>query len=245
MADTDTPRTSWSPIPSAASAASGPSRHATVASCSRRAGAGTRYSCGTRADATTLPSPSAAIAFTDDVPMSRPTVTSVMRRHQRREHLVVQQAVRGDRAPAVGARDAVEIGEATTGGFDDHHRRGEIPDRQALRFHRDVDRAVGHHHVGPEVAETPRAPTAPLERQDRVAATDGFEAVAVASHARCASSTRATFDTRHRLAVAERTITSARPTTAHPSAGADTTPTSRAPSRSSAMRVAHTGMPRA
>ena len=134
MADTETPRTSWSPTSSAASAASGPSRHATVASCSRRAGAGTRYSCGTRAEATTLPSPSAATAFTDDVPISRPTVSSVMATAtQRREHFVVQQAVRGDGAPAVGARDAFEIGEAASRGFDDHHRRREIPDATGPR----------------------------------------------------------------------------------------------------------------
>ncbi len=37
---------------------------------------GTR--AGSRATSTTLPSPSAAIAFTDDVPMSIPTVSSVM-----------------------------------------------------------------------------------------------------------------------------------------------------------------------
>ena len=35
-----------------------------------------RNPCAIRLDATTFPSPSAASAFTDDVPMSIPTVTS-------------------------------------------------------------------------------------------------------------------------------------------------------------------------
>ena len=145
---------------------------------------------------------------------------------QRREHVVVQQAVGGDRAAAVGARDAVEIGEAAAGRFDDDHRRREVPERQALRLHRDVDRAVGHQHVRPEVAETPRAPTPPLEREDRVAAPDGFEVIG-ASYARCASSMRATFDT----ATGSPSRNAPSPRAAHqrePSAGADTTPTCEA-----------------
>ena len=61
--------------PSASSARRGPSCHATAASCSKRCGLGTGNSCGMRERATTLPSSSAATAFTDDVPMSIPTVT--------------------------------------------------------------------------------------------------------------------------------------------------------------------------
>src|SRR5439155_16949248 len=51
----------------------GPRRHAWLASCSSWSAAGTSSLCGTRARATTLPSSSAATAFTDVVPMSSPT----------------------------------------------------------------------------------------------------------------------------------------------------------------------------
>ena len=64
-------RASWS------SAANGPRRQASSASCSSRSGAGTRSWCGIRARAATRPSSSAATALTAVVPMSMPIVTSL------------------------------------------------------------------------------------------------------------------------------------------------------------------------
>ena len=84
-----------------------------------------------RAEPTTLPSASAAIAFTDDVPMSIPTVTSLIgpasRPPERGEHLVVEQPVRRDRAAAVGARPALEVGEPPAGLLHDHLERQRCP----------------------------------------------------------------------------------------------------------------------
>src|SRR5215210_8954789 len=77
MAATSTPRTS-SPGHTRRTASSTPRRQAASASCSSRSGAGARRSCGTRADASTVPSPSTASALTDVDPMSTPTVTSAM-----------------------------------------------------------------------------------------------------------------------------------------------------------------------
>ena len=123
-----------------------------------------------RERATTLPSPSAAIALTDDVPMSMPTVTSVPTRHspvvfrcarERGHHVVVQQPVGRDHVTGVDARVAAHVGASPAGLLDHHLHRGDVPHREAADLDRDVDRSVGHEHVRPEVAEAahPPAPT--------------------------------------------------------------------------------------
>jgi hypothetical protein len=58
----------------------GPFLHAWSATCSRRSGSGVTILCGTRTCAITRPPASAAIAFTDVVPTSTPTVTTDRRR---------------------------------------------------------------------------------------------------------------------------------------------------------------------
>src|SRR5262249_12899250 len=55
-----------------------PARQARSTSCSNEPGSAVCTSCGTRARASTSPSPATATAFTAVVPMSMPTVTSLI-----------------------------------------------------------------------------------------------------------------------------------------------------------------------
>ena len=147
------------------------------------------HGCGTRADATMLPSASAATAFTDDVPMSIPTVTSaalaiggaIYRR------CTCQAAARGLRGPRrAGARSCTRscrrrrrvappsVRPAAARLFDDRHERGDVPQRDD-RVDRDVERALGDEHVLPEVAEPARAPAPVREREHAVADAVGVE----------------------------------------------------------------------
>ena len=109
---------------------------------------------------------SAAIALTELVPMSMPTVISraTCRTAYGRlagvsaaSTLVVQQPVGRYRAPAVGGAVPGEIGEPAAGLLDDHEQRREIPERHD-GLGRDVGRALGHEDVAPEVAEAAGAP---------------------------------------------------------------------------------------
>ena len=115
----------------------GPSCQATRASCSNRLGDGHD---GTRAatrdaDATTLPSSSAAIAFTDDVPMSIPTVTSVIGGPGGRGAASTSSCrrpfVRDALPPSARAR-AVEVGAPSAGLLDDRDERGDVPQREPI-----------------------------------------------------------------------------------------------------------------
>ena len=134
-----------------------------AASCWNRSAAGIWISCGMRDDATTLPSASAAIAFTELVPMSIPTVISSAMfatyadRAERVEHGVVQQPVGRHRTSAVRGPVTGEIGEAPAGLLHDHEQRREIPERHD-GLGRDVGRAFGDEDVAPEVAEAAGAP---------------------------------------------------------------------------------------
>src|ERR1700681_5043633 len=135
-----------------------------------------------RARATTLPSSPAAIAFTDDVPISIPTVTfdwamlsaldtrlSEGRRRrlrERREHRVVQLAVRAHEAAAVHVAPTVNGGPARAGFLDNRHDCRDVPEVDD-RIDRDVQRPVGHEHVLPEVADAAQPPT-PVRQGDHL-----------------------------------------------------------------------------
>src|SRR5690606_29876810 len=67
------------------------------------------------------------------------------------QRLIVQAAVRGDRVAAPRARGAGQRGEGPPGLADDDVERGHVVGLE-LGFGGDVDRPLGHEHVGPEVA---------------------------------------------------------------------------------------------
>ena len=64
----------------------------------------------------------------------------------------MEEAVGGDGAPAVRRPDAAVVGEAAAGLLDDHLHGGQVPQRHD-GVEPDVDSALGHEHVRPEVAE--------------------------------------------------------------------------------------------
>src|ERR1035437_1027208 len=71
--------------------------------------------------------------------------------------LLMQEAVRGEDAAPGGGAHALQVGEAATGLLDDDLQRGQVPEAD-LWLHGDIDTALGHQHVLPEIAESPRAP---------------------------------------------------------------------------------------
>src|SRR5689334_10865661 len=85
------------------------------------------------------------------------------------QQLVVQQAVRRGRVAAVRARAAVEAGEGAAGLGDDDRGGGHVPQGQ-LGLGAEGDRALGDHHVGPEVAVRARAPDLTGEVEEAVEA---------------------------------------------------------------------------
>ena len=247
IAATETARGCTSP--SASSARRGPSCHASAASCSNRSGDGTKNSCGMRDRATMLPSASAATAFTDDVPMSIPTVmlrhgAATLARAPRSTASCSRPFVH-TKLPRVDVGAAVERRPATAGLFDDRDERGDVPQRHD-RIDRDVERAFGDEQVLPEVADAARAP-APVRELDELRSPmpSAWKRSAV-SHANesCASSSAATDDTRDRFAVAERAEPAAGPP-AHAERGRRHDADDRAsPARSRPMSVAQIGTPR-
>ena len=74
------------------------------------------------------------------------------------QQLVVQQAVGRGRVAAVRARAAVETGEAAAGLAARSIAFAAMSHRRQFRFGADVHRALGDHHVRPEVAVGARAP---------------------------------------------------------------------------------------
>ena len=134
-------------------------RARTAAASARR----TRAGSATRA--TMLPSSSAATAFTDDVPMSIPTVsseftdgevTTAPRAPRRAAGRSCTRSCRRHVAPAV------ERAPAAAGLLDDRHERGDVPEGDD-RIDRDVERALGDEQVLPEVADA-ACPPAPVRR---------------------------------------------------------------------------------
>ena len=182
-----------------------------------------------RARATTLPSSSAAIAFTDDVPMSIPTVTldvamlsaldgrfgsSARRLRERREHRVVQRPVGAHEAAAVHVGAAVDRAPPAAGLLDDRARarrcpRGSRSDRSRCR---------------PRLRRRARAARS---RRRRGTASTGARGRSACRRCRrrrtaravsqekeiCASSSAETADTVIALAVAERAEAAAGPPT--------------------------------
>ena len=222
----------------AASAARGPVRHAVDASCSNRPGVGTRNECGTRARATTVPSSSAAIAFTDDVPMSIPTVTGRVSSLTRARATISSTAscsttVRRHRVAAVGADDAAPVGDAAARLLDDRDQRARRPrvERPARPSRR---RSPRPRACGPRSRRSRAGP-----RHARVSASNsGPAAVAPRTTARrrgraARRRASATSDT----AIGSPFAKAPPPRVAHqrrPSIGADTTPSTSSPSSSSA-----------
>ena len=210
-------------------------RARTAAGSARR----TRAGCATRA--TTLPSSSAATAFTDDVPISMPTVTlaacSGLRSRQRREHGVVHETVRAHEAARRSRRSRPSsVAPPSAGFFDDRDERGDVPERHD-RVDRDVERAFGDEHVLPEVADTARAPAA--VRRGRAVLSPMPSVVEpllrVPRERQLRVGDRATTGDDRDRASPSRNAPSPRP--AHQrmsSAGADATPTTSSPACSSA-----------
>ncbi len=78
-------------------------------------------------------------------------------RRETAEHDVVQEAVGGDGAAGRRAGTALQVGEPPARLLDDERDRGQVVQRD-LGLGGDVDRALGHQHVGPEVAVRPGPP---------------------------------------------------------------------------------------
>ncbi len=85
--------------------------------------------------------------------------------------LVVQVPVGRDRAAPGRPVGAVEIGEPPARLGDDDRRRGQVVQRH-LRLGRDVDCALGHQHVGPEVAVGAGPPDVPGQAEEALLATE-------------------------------------------------------------------------
>ena len=163
---------------------------------------------------------------------------------ERGHHVVVQQPVGRDHVAGVDARVAAHVGAPAAGLLDHHLHRGDVPHREPADLDRDVDRAVGHQHVRPEVAEAAHAPAAPRQREELRVEADRLERVdRVVREVRVLDAADLRHRHRRRRRAARRSPRA--PDQRDPSAGADTTPATRSPSTSSAMSVAHTGMPRA
>ena len=77
----------------------------------------------------------------------------------------MKRPVRSQRVASISPARAGEVGEATAGLLDDDLRGGEVPERGRGLAH-DVGGALGQQHVGPEIAEPPRAPASFDEGQD-------------------------------------------------------------------------------
>src|SRR6266540_1290789 len=145
------------------------------------------------------------------------------------QDLVMEQSVAGDGAAAVGTRHAGEVAEAAARLLDDHLDRRHVPQRD-LRLGGHVDSALGDHHVRPEVAEAAPAPAAPLQFEE------ALRQAVLRPRGDAGVAELRVLEVRHlrdpqRHAVGE-------------GAGAEATPTTRPPSRSRAISVANTGMPR-
>ena len=96
---------------------------------------------------------------------------AVLARADPGQHLVVQVPVGGERVAAPGPGRAVQGGEPPAGLGDDGHQRRHVVDGQ-LRLGRDVDGALGHEHVGPEVAVRAGAPAVVGQPEELLIAAD-------------------------------------------------------------------------
>src|SRR5712692_9087905 len=84
---------------------------------------------------------------------------------ERLEDGLVEQAVGGHGAAPVDPGPALEVGETAPGLLDDDQERGQVPGGD-LGFDGDLDAALGHQDMGPEVAEAAAAGAAPGQRQE-------------------------------------------------------------------------------
>ena len=148
--------------------------------------------------------------------------------------------------PPHGPSLAVQRRERAAGLADDHVERGHVVDLE-LGLGGDVDGALGHQHVGPEVAVRAGAP-APALSERKSSSLAALLPAAQRGVGQRGVLEPATSETWHRVALSsDLPVHAPSPFEAHQrrcSAGAETTPTTTSSSTASAISVAHTGTPR-